>query len=90
MDEPLGIPTYQLKIELLEIEPLIWRRVLVPGSVTLGQLHMVIQFAMGWANTHLHEFIVGEHSYSDPEFEIEGLGVSEVITRVLAEVSVPR
>ena len=26
---------------------------------------------MGWTNSHLHEFIVGEHSYSDPEFEID-------------------
>lgn len=72
MDEPLGIPIYQLNIELLEIEPKIWRRVLVPGTVTLGQLHEVIQTALGWTNSHLHEFIVGEHSYSDPVFEIEG------------------
>lgn len=67
----LGIQIYELKIELLEIEPKIWRRVLVPGTITLAQLHEVIQIAMGWTNSHLHEFIVGAHSYSDPEFEIE-------------------
>jgi len=39
--------------------------------MTLAQLHEVIQIAMGWTNSHLHEFIVGAHSYSDPEFEIE-------------------
>ncbi len=67
----LGLQIYELKIELLEIEPKIWRRVLVPGTITLGQLHEVIQIAMGWTNSHLHQFIVGAHSYSDPEFEIE-------------------
>lgn len=66
-----GFQIYELKIELLEIEPRIWRRVLVPGTLTLAQLHEVIQIAMGWTNSHLHEFIVGAHSYSDPEFEIE-------------------
>ena len=60
----LGIQIYELKIELLEIEPQIWRRVLV-------QLKHVIQIAMCWTDSHLHEFIVGAHSYSDPDFEIE-------------------
>jgi Plasmid pRiA4b ORF-3-like protein len=67
----IGLQIYELKIELLEIEPTIWRQVLVRGSITLAQLHDVIQAAMGWTNSHLHQFIVGAHSYSDPEFEIE-------------------
>lgn len=70
-DEPLGLQIYELKLELLDVEPKIWRRVLVPGNLTLAQLHEVIQTAMGWTNSHLHEFIVGAHSYSDPDFEIE-------------------
>ena len=70
-DELRGIQIYELKLEMLEVEPLIWRRLLVPGSITLAQLHEVIQTAMGWTNSHLHEFVVGEHSYSDPEFEID-------------------
>jgi hypothetical protein len=70
-DELRGIQIYELKLEMLEVEPLIWRRLLVPGSITLAQLHEVTQTAMGWTNSHLHEFIVGEHIYSDPEFEID-------------------
>src|SRR5688572_9535460 len=31
LDQPLGIQIYELQIELLEIEPKIWRRVLVSG-----------------------------------------------------------
>jgi hypothetical protein len=67
----LGLQIYELEIELLRIEPKIWRRVLVPGTITLAQLHEVIQIAMGWTNSHLHEFIVGAHCYSDPDFELE-------------------
>ena len=70
-DELQGIQIYELKLEMLEVEPLIWRRLLVPGSITLAQLHEVIQATMGWTNSHLHEFVVGEYSYSDPEFEID-------------------
>jgi len=62
---------YQLKIQLEDIDPPVWRRILVSGDINLGQLHEVIQEVMGWTNTHLHEFIIDEESYSDPEFEID-------------------
>jgi hypothetical protein len=47
---------YQLKITLLGIEPPIWRRIQVPSTILLCSLHDAIQVAMGWANSHLHEF----------------------------------
>ncbi len=59
-------PVYQLKITLRDFRPPIWRRVLVPGHYTLADLHWVIQFAMGWTNSHLHHFQVGETYYSLP------------------------
>lgn len=49
----------QLKIDLQEARPPIWRRVLAPPSFTLGDLHYLIQDAMGWTNSHMHEFVVG-------------------------------
>ena len=49
-------PIYQLHIELRDLKPAIWRRVLVPQSVTLAKLHQVIQIAMGWTSSLLHEF----------------------------------
>ncbi len=63
-------PPYQLKISLLEIEPEIWRRLLVPRGVRLGRLHEIFQVAMGWTNSHLHAFRVGDTRYgeADPEF----------------------
>ena len=58
---------FQLKIQLRNLRPPIWRRVLVPGEMTLAGLHDVIQTAMGWTNSHLHEFEIEGVSYGDPD-----------------------
>ena len=63
-------PVYHLKVSLEGVEPAIWRRLQVPGNANLGWLHVVIQVAMGWTNSHMHQFIVGERLYSDPRIEI--------------------
>ncbi|MGH2454921.1 MAG: plasmid pRiA4b ORF-3 family protein [Candidatus Limnocylindria bacterium] len=60
-------PVYQLKISLQEIEPPIWRRVQVRGSILLPRLHTVIQKVMGWDEAHLHEFIIRGVRYGEPE-----------------------
>jgi hypothetical protein len=59
-------PVYQIKVTLNGIKPPIWRRLLVPGDVTLEHLHYVIQVAMGWTNSHLHQFIVGQATFGEP------------------------
>jgi len=64
-------PFYQLRILLMGSKPAIWRRLLVPGSVRLSVLHAIIQEVMGWTNSHLHEFKMGDTSYSDPEFGLQ-------------------
>ena len=66
-----GKSIYQLKITLVGSKPPIWRRLLVPGSVTLETLHDIIQVAMGWTESHLHQFIVGDVYYSNPGFELD-------------------
>lgn len=55
-------PICHLRITLRETKPPIWRRVAVPADITLGQLHEVIQIAMGWTDSHLHQFIVQDKS----------------------------
>ena len=57
----------QLKITLLQTEPEIWRRVLVPDALSLFELHTVIQGAMGWADCHLHNFKINGRKYEAPE-----------------------
>lgn len=46
----------QLKVRLLGISPMIWRRALVPASATLRELHGILQVAMGWEGIHLFLF----------------------------------
>ena len=47
---------YQFKIILKETKPPIWRRIQVPEFYTLWDLHVAIQDAMGWLDSHLHHF----------------------------------
>ena len=58
---------FQLKIQLRQVRPPVWRRVLVPGEITLAELHDVIQTAMGWSDSHLHEFEVDGTRYGVPD-----------------------
>jgi hypothetical protein len=55
-----------LRIELCDSDPLIWRQVEVPTSITLKALHNVIQAAMGWLDYHLWEFAIGKRRYGLP------------------------
>ena len=50
--------TLLLRIELIDIEPLIWRR--LPKAMRLDSLHNVIQIVFGWTDSHLHEYRAGE------------------------------
>lgn len=61
-------PTYQLKVTLAGSEPPIWRRLSVPGDANLGWLHAVLQVALGWTNSHLHQFLAGQVRYTNPEY----------------------
>ena len=66
-------PIYQLKITLRGSKPPIWRRVQVPGDITLYKLHQVIQVAMGWDDEHLHQFTADGIDYGEsaPEWGME-------------------
>src|SRR5262245_14414200 len=56
----IAVPIYEIKVTLKVVGPSIWRRIQVRNDTTLGELHAVIQMAMGWANSHQHHFIVGK------------------------------
>ena len=76
---------HQLKITLLEVDPPIWRRVLVPSDATLGDVNFILQAAMGWTSSHLHQFTIQDVEYSDPRFEIDDTEDEFAVT--LAEVA---
>ena len=54
---------HQLKVTLKEVKPPIWRRIVVPSNYFLDEVAEMIIEAMGWYNTHLHAFFIGELRY---------------------------
>jgi len=69
LNKPLHAPVYQLKITLRDILPPIWRRIQVPAGMRLSRLHHVVQVAMGWTDSHLHQFVKDGVSYGIPDDE---------------------
>jgi hypothetical protein len=51
--------------------------VLVPATITLGDLHVVVQVLFGWDGDHLHLFEVGSARYSDPMFDLRDLEMDD-------------
>jgi hypothetical protein len=69
----------QLKVALSQVRPPIWRRVLLPATATLGDLHEVIKVLFGWDGDHLHVFESGKKRYGDPFVDLEGTGDEEAV-----------
>lgn len=79
---------FQFKLTLLGAKPLIWRRIQV-SDCTLDKLHEYIQTSMGWTNSHLHRFQIGEVRYADPmlmEEDFEEFGYKDSTSTMLSEI----
>ncbi|WP_220433260.1 plasmid pRiA4b ORF-3 family protein [Kocuria coralli] len=64
---PATVRAFRLRVDLLGTKPPVWRRIEVPGDITLPRLHEVIQTTMGWTDSHLHRFRTS-NSRNAPEF----------------------
>lgn len=62
-----GRTVHRLRIDLRGAQPPIWRRVEVPSSITLQQLHQVIQHAFGWQDYHMWVFETATAAYGQPD-----------------------
>ncbi|MEA2010229.1 MAG: plasmid pRiA4b ORF-3 family protein [Actinomycetota bacterium] len=69
--------TLILRISLDYVEPEIWRVVEVAGNGTLGDVHEALVGAMGWEDSHLHSFMVGDETYSPVYERLETIGDDE-------------
>src|SRR3954453_8432296 len=56
----------RITITLLDVEPPVRRAVEVPITITLADLHVIIQASMGWRNYHLYEFHDGHRVFGSP------------------------
>ncbi len=87
---PAVAPTevYQFKITLKESSPSIWRRIQV-GDCTLDKLHEHIQTSMGWTNSHMNHFRIGETLYGDPlllQGNFEEMKYKDSTTTMLSDI----
>ena len=79
----------RLRIKLDDVEPAVVRRVEVPLTIRLDRLHLVLQAAMGWTNSHLYEIRARDVGWGrpDPHFGDGPLDASKArLTDVLEDV----
>ena len=86
---------HQLRIELKDLTPPIWRTVLVPNAASLEDLHDIIQRAFEWDNSHMHQFqrggrngttysipgYLGHSPDGNPDIDESTVALSEVFKR---------
>ena len=70
----VSIPSYEIRVDLIDAQPTIWRTLLVPADIRLHHLHNVLQVTMGWTNSHLHEFRKGRTVYGVPAIDGDDFG----------------
>jgi hypothetical protein len=80
-----GQAVFQLRVQLQEVHPVVWRRILVPGSVRLSKLAGILCTCVGWQNSHLHQFrtanaLYGMHveEWDDDEIDEKTVSVLQV------------
>lgn len=84
---------YQIQIVLARFRPKIWRRILVQPDLPLSDFHLAIQIAMGWENSHLHQFIKNKTFYTERlkddwswgdlnNVDYKDLKISDLLTKV--------
>jgi hypothetical protein len=68
---------------MVETVPPIWRRIELSSQTTLKQFHRILQIALGWSNSRLHEFVVDGQRYgvSDPTYDEPGDVIAEGTVR---------
>lgn len=83
---PAAKRLYQFKITLIDSEPAIWRRIQVKNC-TLDKLHEHIQTAVGWTNSHLHQFEIDGERYGDPQLLDDGFEDFHCIDSTVTKIS---
>src|SRR5713101_998646 len=56
----------RLKVTLDHVKPTVLRRVEVPFDIRLDRLHLTLQAAIGWTNSHLYEIRARDVRWSTP------------------------
>ena len=80
--------TVRLRVTLREVTPAVLRVLDVPASCTLTELHDLLQIAIGWTDSHLHQFVVPADVSADVGDVLVGLPHADDVERVLIDRTV--
>ena len=81
--------TTRLRVTMRDVEPKVERVIDVPAATTLDDLHEVLQVALGWTDSHLHQFRTDDTTYAVP-FDGWDDEVQEVDERGVPISSLPK
>lgn len=54
-----------LRVDPVGTKPPVWRRLDLPSTLRLDELHGVLQAVFGWSDSHLHRFWLGDSAWDD-------------------------
>src|SRR5215468_2504370 len=60
-----------IRIEIDDVTPAVIRRIEVPVTIRLDDLHFVLQIAIGWQNCHPFEFRLGDRAWGLVDRDLE-------------------
>ena len=63
----LNTTAVRIKVTLKDVKPEVMRRLVVPVTLRLDRLHLTLQTAFGWTNSHLFEFFAGDVHWGIPD-----------------------
>lgn len=65
----MTVSVARLKIALDDVAPPVMRRIAVPLTIRLDRLHLALQAALGWTDSHLYAFRFGDVAFGVPDPE---------------------
>lgn len=80
---PRRVRGFQIRVDLLHVKPPVWRRLVLPGDLTLDRVHVVVNQALGWTDSHLHRFRTGNGR--NASYFLSRFDVSEGQTGILED-----
>lgn len=85
--DPSSTSIFRIRISIVGSEPEIWRLLEVRSSLSLADVHQVIQIAFGWRDSHLHQFTAADgQRWADERWIEEDEDGEDERTVTLAEV----
>ncbi len=61
--------TTRLRVKLRDVEPPVTRLLDVPAAALLPEVHDLLQAAIGWTDSHLHQFVTEAARYGAPDVD---------------------